>query len=140
VANIFEVAKQAGVSIATVSRVLSKPGAVTPTTRRRVLQVIEQLGYATNYAGKQLRTQRSHLIGFISDEIATGPFAGGLIAGAQAAAAERAHALMVMNSGVAGDLSNIDIDLLEDRQTDGLLIATVLTQAIDLTGFQREPV
>jgi LacI family repressor for deo operon, udp, cdd, tsx, nupC, and nupG len=59
VATIVDVAKHAGVSIATVSRVLSRPDVVASTTRRRVLQAVASLGYATNSAGKHLRTQRS---------------------------------------------------------------------------------
>lgn len=61
-ANIFDVAKRAGVSIATVSRVLSRPDAVAPATRRRVMQAVTHLGYATNAAGKHLRTQKSDKI------------------------------------------------------------------------------
>ena len=59
VANIFDVAKRAGVSIATVSRVLSRPDAVASATRRRVMQAVTYLGYTTNAAGKHLRTQKS---------------------------------------------------------------------------------
>jgi LacI family transcriptional regulator len=65
------------------------------------------------------------LVGLIGDEIATGPFAGGLIAGAQAAAAEREHALVVMNTGREGDLS-VDIGVLEDRHADALIFPAVL--------------
>ena len=61
-ANIFDVAKRAGVSIATVSRVLTRPEAVAPPTRKKVMQAVTQLGYATNSAGKNLRTQRSDKI------------------------------------------------------------------------------
>jgi LacI family transcriptional regulator len=96
-----------------------------------VRDIAESLGFRPSLAALQLRTQRSNLIGFISDEIASGPFAGGLIAGAQSAAAERGLALMVMNSGAAGDVRSIDLDLLEDRQTDGLVFATVMTRWID---------
>jgi len=62
VANIFDVAKRAGVSIATVSRVLSRPDAVATATRRRVMQAVTHLGYTTNAAGKHLRTQKSDKI------------------------------------------------------------------------------
>jgi LacI family transcriptional regulator, repressor for deo operon, udp, cdd, tsx, nupC, and nupG len=62
VANIFDVAKRAGVSIATVSRVLSRPDAVASATRRRVMQAVTYLGYTTNAAGKHLRTQKSDKI------------------------------------------------------------------------------
>jgi DNA-binding LacI/PurR family transcriptional regulator len=48
VANIYEVAKRAGVSTATVSRVLSQPAVVSPDTRRKVMQAVELLDYAPN--------------------------------------------------------------------------------------------
>src|SRR5262249_54565207 len=58
VATIYEVAKRAGVSTATVSRVLSQPDVVSPATRRRVLDAVERLGYTPNAAAKNLRTLR----------------------------------------------------------------------------------
>jgi LacI family repressor for deo operon, udp, cdd, tsx, nupC, and nupG len=59
VANIYEVARRAGVSTATVSRVLSQPSVVAPDTRRKVLQAVELLDYAPNSAAKNLRTLRT---------------------------------------------------------------------------------
>src|SRR5262245_66396035 len=59
VATIYEVAKRAGVSTATVSRVLSQPDVVAPATRRRVLDAVERLGYTPNVAAKNLRTLRT---------------------------------------------------------------------------------
>ena len=58
-ANIYEVARRAGVSTATVSRVLSQPSVVSPDTRRKVLQAVESLDYAPNSAAKNLRTLRT---------------------------------------------------------------------------------
>ena len=59
VPNIYEVAKRAGVSTATVSRVLSRPDVVAPNTRRKVMRAVELLGYVPNSAAKNLRTLRS---------------------------------------------------------------------------------
>ena len=59
VSNIYEVAKHAGVSTATVSRVLSQPSVVSPDTRRKVMQAVEFLDYAPNSAAKNLRTLRT---------------------------------------------------------------------------------
>src|SRR6266481_6412816 len=59
VSNIYEVAKRAGVSTATVSRVLSRPDVVAPNTRRKVMRAVELLGYVPNSAAKNLRTLRS---------------------------------------------------------------------------------
>src|SRR4030081_3345085 len=59
VANINEVARRAGVSTATVSRVLSQPGVVSPDTRRKVMQAVALLDYAPNSAAKYLRNLRT---------------------------------------------------------------------------------
>ena len=59
VPNIYEVARQAGVSTATVSRVLSRPDVVAPDTRRKVMRGVERLGYTPNSAASDLRTLRS---------------------------------------------------------------------------------
>ena len=58
-ATIYEVAKRAGVSTATVSRVLSRPDVVAPNTRRKVLQAVERLGFTPNAISKSLRTLRT---------------------------------------------------------------------------------
>ena len=52
VANIYEVARHAGVSTATVSRVLSQPDVVSPDTRQKVLDAVESLGYTPNAAAR----------------------------------------------------------------------------------------
>src|SRR5207248_9016608 len=59
VPDIHAVAKRAGVSTATVSRVLSRPEVVAPSTRRKVVRAVQFLGYVPNAAAKNLRTLRS---------------------------------------------------------------------------------
>lgn len=58
-ANIFEVAKRAGVSTATVSRVLTNAAVVAPATRKKVMAAVERLGYVPNAAAKNLRMLRT---------------------------------------------------------------------------------
>jgi LacI family transcriptional regulator, galactose operon repressor len=129
-----DVADLAGVSRTTVSLVLNgRDTRIAEATRRRVEQAARDLNFRPSVAAQQLRTSRSKLVGLIGDEIATGPFAGGLIAGAQAAAAEREHALVVMNTGREGDLS-VDMEVLEDRHVDALIFATVMTRPVALSG------
>lgn len=62
-ASLIEVAKAAGVSRQTVSNVVNAPDRVRPETRERVEAVIEELGYQPNASARNLRRQRSHLIG-----------------------------------------------------------------------------
>lgn len=128
-----DVAEKAGVSRTAVSLILNNHETrIAPETQRRVRQIAEELGFRPSRAALQLRTQQSQVISFIGDEIASGPFAGGLIAGAQAAAAMQSHALMVMNSGIPGDITAVDPTIVEDRQADGNVYATVMTRPVTL--------
>ena len=60
-----DVARLSGVSTATVSRVINQNGRFSPETEQRVRQVIRQLGFVPNQAAKDLRTQRSRLVGIL---------------------------------------------------------------------------
>ena len=83
-----QIAKRAGVSISTVSLVLNNRdiGRVSPDVAERVRDIAAELGYLTNRLASGLRTSSTRTIGFLSDEVATTPFAGRMIEGAQDAA------------------------------------------------------
>jgi LacI family transcriptional regulator len=135
-----DVADRAGVSRTTVSMVLSgRPARIGVTTRRRVEEAARELNFRPSAAAQQLKTSRSRIIGLVGDEIASGPFAGGLIAGAQAAASSRTYALVVMNTGREGDLS-VDLRALEDRRADALIFATVMTRPVRLAPLRHSGV
>ena len=88
-ARMSDVAAAAGVSTTTVSLVLSgKAGSSIPdVTKERVIEASRTLGYRTNTVARNLRQQSSDTIGLISDTIASTPFAGAMIHGADQAAA-----------------------------------------------------
>ena len=134
-----DVAKLAGVSRTTVSLVLSgrSDARIPESTRRRVAKAARALNFRPSVAAQQLRTRRSRMVGLIGDEIASGPFAGGLIAGAQAAVSDRDHALVVLNTGREGDLS-IDLDAFDDRDVDALIFATVMTRLVKVPDAARQ--
>ena len=69
--SVRKIAKQAGVSTATVSRALNSPETVAPGTRKRILEVADRLGYQPNSLGKNLVTGRSHLVGLVIPDIGT---------------------------------------------------------------------
>ncbi|HEY5842479.1 MAG TPA: LacI family DNA-binding transcriptional regulator [Mycobacterium sp.] len=87
-----EVAARAGFSVTTVSHVLSDvPGKRIPhPTRQRVRDAAADLGYVVNGIARSLRSQETHLLAFISDEVLTTPFAAAMVHGALEAAAELA--------------------------------------------------
>jgi len=92
-----DVARAAGVSVATVSRAFSETGAVSENTRRRVLTEARRLGYSPNPAARRLITGRSGNIGLIVPDLAN-PFFADIIKGVQRSAREARHAILVADT------------------------------------------
>jgi DNA-binding LacI/PurR family transcriptional regulator len=81
-----EVARKAGVGIATVSRVLNNSARVEPATRKRVQGVIRRLGYRPNVQGRRLVKQAAEMVCFVlSNRHFVNPFHGGILWGAERA-------------------------------------------------------
>jgi LacI family repressor for deo operon, udp, cdd, tsx, nupC, and nupG len=118
--NIYEVAKRAGVSTATVSRVLSRPQVVAPETRRRVLQAVKVMAYAPNSAAKNLRTLRSGKLLVTVPDIAN-PFFSLILQGIEDAAQREGQAVLF------GDTQNDEkreeryAMMLQRKEADGLI-------------------
>lgn len=132
--GIRDVAKAAGVSVTTVSHALNTTGGsrVKAETQEHIRAVAKDLGYAPNRLASGLRNQRSQILGLVSDEITTTPFAGAMIRGAQDAAYERGYVLMVVNSGSDPDLENREIRTLQQHQVDGIVYARMYHQGVSL--------
>jgi len=127
--GIKDVAVAAGVSVTTVSHVLNDVSyaRISPETRGKVKSAAEQLGYGPNRLAQALRTQRTGMLGLVSEDIATTPHAGRIILGADEAARARGYNLMIINtSGSASPESrDADVEALLERRVDGILYATM---------------
>ena len=127
--GIKEVAVAAGVSVTTVSHVLNDVSyaRISPETRGKVKSAAEQLGYGPNRLAQALRTQRTGMLGLVSEDIATTPHAGRIILGADEAARARGYNLMIINtSGSASpETRDADVEALLERRVDGILYATM---------------
>jgi LacI family transcriptional regulator len=123
-ASIKEVARHARVSIGTVSNVLNRPEAVSPTTRQRVLDAITELGYVRNDSARQLRAGRSRSIGLVVLDLAN-PFFTDVMRGVEAVADEQGVVVMVCNSGENAARERRHLDLLEEQRVQGVLITPV---------------
>lgn len=130
--GIREVARAAGVSVSTVSNALSEAhqSRVSAETRRHVREVASRLGYAPNRLAVGLRNQRSHVLGFVSDQIASTPFAGEMILGAQDAAYDRGWLVMVVDSGGNRALEERQVSTLLQHQVDGVVYAKMWHQSV----------
>ena len=96
-----DVAQLANVSRTTVSYVLKQTAdadSIPEETKARIYAAVEQLGYRPNAMAQGLRSSKSNVLGFIADEIATTPFSGDIIKGAQDAAWEHNKVLYIVNT------------------------------------------
>jgi LacI family transcriptional regulator len=134
--GIKDVAVAAGVSVTTVSHVLNEVSyaRVSPETRDKVRSVAEELGYGPNRLAQALRTQRTGMLGLVSEEIATTPHAGRIILGADEAAKARGYNLMIINTPGSASLESrqADVQALLERRVDGILYATMYHRKVEL--------
>lgn len=119
-ATIQDVAQMAGVSTATVSRVLSGYVHVSPSVRDRVTGAVASLGYQPNYAAKSLRTLKtSRLIVTVPD--ITNSFFSSIIRGAEEAAHAAGYAVLLGDTGTNADSEEAYAAMLKRREADGLI-------------------
>lgn len=124
--TIQDVAKKAKVSVSTVSRVLNGKSDVASETQKRILAVIEDLGYATNLAARSMRSHKKNLVGLIMPDIAY-PFAIEVMKGVNRAIAESEFDLLVYTTGdvrKSGRASHEQqyVALLTNSISDGVVI------------------
>ena len=118
--TIIQVAAQAGVSTATVSRVLSQPDRVSAGTRERVLEVVQALGYAPNVAARSLRTLRAAKILLTVPDISN-PFFASVIRGAEEAARDAGYAVVLGDTRHDPEVEDQYAEMLSRREVDGLI-------------------
>jgi LacI family transcriptional regulator len=119
--GLRQVASIAGVSTATVSRVLNRPESVSEDLRTRVTMVIDQLGWVPNAAARALSSQRTGAIGAIFPALALGDFARAIDA-MQDALAARNSLLLLARSQYDANLEYSLVRKLAERGVDGLVL------------------
>jgi len=118
-----EVARRAGVSPATVSRVLNKTHSISPQTEQRVLDVVRQLNYYKNVHARRLATGRSDLFGLVISEIAN-PYFPEIIRGFQAAAWDQGFDVVLCNTEYQPERTQSVIRKLIESDVRGVAIMT----------------
>ncbi len=118
--TIIDVARHASVSIATVSRVLSKRERVSDAIKKRVLQAVEQLGYEPNRAARALRTLRAAKILVTVPDISN-PFFANVIRGAEETARAAGYGVVLGDTRHDPALENQYAAMLGQREVDGLV-------------------
>lgn len=130
--TIRDIASHAGVGAGTVSRVLNNHPHVSDSTRAKVLKVIEELNYRPSFSARQMRTGKSQVIGFITDEIASTQFAVNIIKGAQAVAWDYGKLVLVVNSDGNQAIEYEAIEMMLERGVDGIIYASMFHRQAQL--------
>src|SRR5215467_15398006 len=118
-----EVARRAGVSLATVSRVLNDTEYISEQTRRRVLKVVREFNYFKNVHARRLATGRSDIFGLIISEIAN-PYFPEIIRGYQAVAWSRGFDVLICNTEYDRDRTKAVMRKLRESDVRGVAIVT----------------
>jgi DNA-binding LacI/PurR family transcriptional regulator len=118
-----DVAKRAGVSAATISRVLNNTHYIAEDTRKRVLDAVQELGYFRNVNARRLATGRSDLLGLVISEISN-PFFPELIRGFQAAAWDSGMDVLLLNTESSSERAKLIIKKLVESDVRGVAIMT----------------
>jgi LacI family repressor for deo operon, udp, cdd, tsx, nupC, and nupG len=119
-ASIRQVARQAGVSIATVSRALATPDKVSTDTRLKVLAEVQRTGYRPNLLARNFRSKRAYSIVVLVPNIAN-PFFAEVIRGIEQVAQQRGYAVLLGDTEGHEDRENYYVGLVETHQADGLI-------------------
>lgn len=123
VATIRDVARLAGVSIATVSRALRSPELVREETRQQIMRVVAESGYAPNSLARSLRQHRAGAILLMVRDIAN-PFYPEVFRGAEAAARSLGCNVLIGNTDDEPARERDYLQLIRTRQADGMIVVT----------------
>ena len=132
--TIDDVARQAGVSKATVSAVLNNTGSVKGTTRDQVVAVMELLNYRPTQLAGRSAARRVKSIGLLIKEI-DNPYYAEIVLGARTLASQNGYTLLVASSEGEFEAERRAIELLQAKDVDGLVATPVLDEHADLSHF-----
>jgi DNA-binding LacI/PurR family transcriptional regulator len=121
--NIREVAKKAGVSTATVSRVVNGTAPVDARTEKRVRAAIARTGYYPNTHARTLGTGKSHIYGMIISDIEN-PFFPELVKCFERLAVEHGHEVLIANTDYRAERMEVCVRRMLERKVDGVAIMT----------------
>jgi DNA-binding LacI/PurR family transcriptional regulator len=135
--TIYDVARLAGVSTATVSRALNGTGQIAPATRATIDAAVADLGYHPNTAARSLVTRSTQTIALLLPDI-TNPFYAALVNGIQDRALEAGHTMLLCTTEGDPEREEQYLSLLRAKQVDGVLVDGLVLPPDRITRFVRD--
>ena len=139
-ATLADVAQLSGLSTTTVSMVLNdRPNTrLSKDSAERVRAAAAKLNYRPNPAARGLRLGKTRTVGFISDEVTITRYASAMIRGLMEEAEERDHTVLISESGRRADRIAGALDLMLDRQADGIVFGLMGAKQIEVPAVSIE--
>lgn len=135
--NIKEVAKKAGVSVATVSRVLNHPESVAPDTKQRILDVIQELEYTPNWFARGLNFNKTDTIGLLIPNILN-PSYMEIAKGVEDVSHQKNYNTLLCNGENAIEKERKYVDILVKRRVDGIVLVSSLLESDDIENITKQ--
>lgn len=133
--SIKDVAKTAGVSIATVSRVLANKDAIKEETRQKVLKAVKKLNYRPNLIARSLRAQKSNKIGLVVSDIRN-PFFTAIGRAVEDAAYEQGYSVLMCNTDENPEKEELYLNLMHDENVAGVIFSPTHQFAAKLSTYK----
>lgn len=121
--TIYDVAEKAGVSIATVSKVLNNTGRISNKTRNRVMEIMQELEYQPSSVAAALTGKKTFTIGVLVPDISN-PFFAEVARALENSARETGYAIILCSTDYQREREQDYLELLLKKQVDGIIIAT----------------
>ncbi len=137
--NIKEVAKAAGVSVATVSRVLNHPDSVADKTKEKISAVMEEMGYQPNWFARGLNLNKTHTIGLFVPDILD-PSYMEIAKGVEDIAHQKQYTALLCNTENDLEKERKYVKTLLERKVDGIVFISSLLEQEDLEAIQKQNV
>lgn len=134
-----DVAELAQVALGTVSKVLNGDTSVRPDRRDRVLAACEKLNYKRNALAASLRSRQSHTVGILIPDILN-TFYATLVEKLENLASDAGYTVMVVTTGESGQRAQSRIEILRQRQVDGIIVIPPLDSSLSLTAIDTPDV
>src|SRR5215207_2653296 len=135
--TIYDVARLAGVSTATVSRALNGTGQIAPRTRSAIDAAVAQLGYEPNRIARSLVTQSTQTIALLLPDIAN-PFYAALVSGIQETALSHGHTMLLCTTESDAEREEHYLRVLRAKQVDGALVDGLVLPPDRIARFVQE--
>jgi len=140
-AALRDVAKKAGVSASTVSRVINRPDTVPTTTKSRVLKAIKNLNYHPNKFAQRLRSHNvdRKLVGLLVPDIQN-PFYVDVVKGVEDYCFERGYAVLMGNFMQDEKKGQMYLEVMQSEEIDGLIVAPIQEHQKTISQFKEKKI